>query len=210
MSMELGQLSQMTTWLDEEHRRDKAELVRLQQRVDSQTVELQDHARLVQELEARLASLQAHLLRFGQLEASIGQLKSEVVQLIAQADERRQLETRESERVRAIERDNTAKALNEIRRDLQRLPRLDEEHALRKAEQQRQGEVVLTLQQELAGLKQDVESKVRGIPFLEDSRQQDGKRIARVQQEVLEVMKRVEQQGPRIQMVEDTIQRHDR
>ena len=210
MSMELSQLSQMTAWLDEEHRRDKAELVRLQQRVDSQAVELQDHARLVQELEARLASLQAHLLRFGQLEASIGQLKSEVVQLIAQADERRQMETRESERVRAIERDNTAKALNEIRRDLQRLPRLDEEQALRKAEQQRQGEVVLTLQQELAGLKQEVESKVRGIPFLEDSRQQDSKRIARVQQEVLEVMKRVEQQGPRIQMVEDTIQRHDR
>ena len=51
MSMELGQLSQMTAWLDEEHRRDKAELVRLQQRVESQAVELQDQARLVQELE---------------------------------------------------------------------------------------------------------------------------------------------------------------
>jgi len=210
MSMDLGQLSQMTAWLDEEHRRDKAELVRLQQRVESQAVELQDHARLVQELEARLASLQAHLLRFGQLEAAIGQLKGEVVQLIAQADERRQLETRESERVRAIERDNTAKALNEIRRDLQRLPRLDEEHALRKAEQQRQGEVVLALQQDVAGIKQDVESKVRGIPFLEDSRQQDSKRIARVQQEALEAMKRIEQQGSRIQMIEDMIQRHDR
>ncbi|HNS51286.1 MAG TPA: hypothetical protein PKO09_08875 [Anaerolineae bacterium] len=210
MTMELGQLSQMVAWLDEEHRRDKAELVRLQQRVESQAVELQDHARLVQELEARLASLQTQFLRFGSLEASIGQLKSEVVQMIAQADERRQLENRESERVRAIERDNTAKAVNELRRDLQRLPRLDEEQSLRKAEQQRLGEVVLTLQQDIAAMKQELDSKVRGIPFLEDSRQQDSKRIARVQQETLEAMKRIEQQGSRIQMIEDVIQRHDR
>jgi len=210
MTMDLGQLSQMATWLDEEHRRDKAELFRLQQRVENQAVEFQDQARLVQELEGRLAALQAQLLRFGQLEASIGQLKSEVVQMIAQADERRQQESREAERVRAIERDNVSKALNEIRRDLQRLPRMDEELAHRKAEQQRVGELVLSMQQELSGLKQEVENKVRGIPFLEDSRQQDSKRIARVQQETLEAMKRIEQQGSRIQMIEDTIQRHDR
>jgi chromosome segregation ATPase len=210
MTMDMGQLSQMTAWLDEEHRRDKAELVRLQQRVESQAVELQEQARLVQELEGRLASLQAQLLRLGQLEASIGQLKSEVVQMIGQAEERRQQETRETERVRAVERDNTAKALNEIRRDLQRLPRMAEEQALRKAEQQRLGEVSLTLQQDMAGMKQEVESKIRSIPFLEDSRQQDGKRIARLQQETLEAMKRIEQQGSKMQMIEDTLQRHER
>jgi hypothetical protein len=210
MTMDLGQLSQMATWLDEEHRRDKADLFRLQQRVDSQAVEIQDQARLVQELEGRIAALQAQLLRFGQLEASVGQLKSEVVQMIAQADERRQQETREAERVRAIERDNVSKALNEIRRDLQRLPRFDEELALRKAEQQRVGELLLSMQQELAGLKQEVGNKVRGIPFLEDSRQQDGKRIAAVQQEALEAMKRIEQQGSRIQIIEDTVARHGR
>jgi hypothetical protein len=210
MTMDLGQLSQMATWLDEEHRRDKAELFRLQQRVENQTVELQDQARLVQELEGRIAALQAQLLRFGQLEASVGQLKSEVVQMIAQADERRQQETREAERVRAIERDNVSKALNEIRRDLQRLPRIDEDLALRKAEQQRVGELLLSMQQELSGLKQEVGNKVRSIPFLEDSRQQDSKRIAGVQQEALEAMKRIEQQGSRIQMIEDTLPRQER
>jgi hypothetical protein len=51
---------------------------------------------------------------------------------------------------------------------------------------------------------------VRGIPFLEDGRQQDAKRIARLQQESLEAMKRIEQQGSRIQMFEDVIQRHER
>jgi chromosome segregation ATPase len=85
-----------------------------------------------------------------------------------------------------------------------------EELGLRKAEQQRIGELVLSMQHELSGLKQEVENKVRGIPFLEDSRQQDGKRIAAVQQEALEAMKRIEQQGSRIQIIEDTVARHGR
>lgn len=208
--MDLSQVSQMASWLDEEHRRDKAELIRLQQRFDNQAVELQDQARIVQDLEGRLAGLSAQLLKFGQIEAAIDQLKTEVVQMIAQADERRQQELRETERVRAIERDNTSKALNEIRRDLQRLPRIDEEMGARRAEQQRVGESLLVVQQEVGAFKQDLENKVRGIPFLEDSRQQDSKRISRLQQDALEAMKRIEQQASRLQMVEDVWRRQER
>lgn len=210
MSLDTSQLTQMVTWLDEEHRRDKAELSRLQQRFQSQETELQDQARVIQELEGRMAGLQAQLLRFSQLETALQQLKSEVVQMLAQADERRQQEARETERVRAIERDNVSRALNEIRRELQRLPRLDEEMGLRKAEQGRVSEALLNMQQELASLSKEVESKLRTVSFLEDGRQQDGKRIARLQQESLEAMKRLEQQGSRLQMIEDVMQRQER
>jgi hypothetical protein len=210
MTMDVGQLTQMTTWLDEEHRRDKAELVRLQQRVESQEGELQDQARLIQDLEGRVAGLQAQLLKFAQYDASLQQLKDEVVHMFAQADERRQQEAREAERVRAIERDNVSRGLNELRRDLQRLPRLDEEIALRKAEQHRVSESLLALQQEVSALGQDIENRVRGIPFLEDGRQQDAKRIARLQQESLEALKRLEQHESRMQRVEDVIQRQER
>lgn len=210
MTMDLGQLTQMSTWLDEEHRRDKAELIRLLQRVESQEGELQDQARVIQDLEGRMAGLAAQLTKFNTIEAALEQLKSEMTQMFAQADERRQQEAREAERVRAIERDNTSRAVNEIRRDLQRLPRYDEEIALRKAEQQRVTESVLALQQEVATIKQESEVSVRPIPFLEDSRQQDSKRIARLQQESLEAMKRIEQQSSRLQMIEDMARRHER
>ena len=209
-TMDLGQLTQMVTWLDEEHRRDKAELLRLQQKVELQEAELQDQSRIIKDLESRAASTQNQLLRFAQLENALQQLKNEVVQMFNQADERRQQEARELERVRAIERDNVSKALNEIRRDLQRLPRLDEEIALRKAEQRRVSDSLLVMQQELNALTQEVESKLRSIPFLEDGRQQDAKRIARLQQESLEAMKRLEQQESRLQMIEDVTRRQER
>jgi hypothetical protein len=210
MSMDLSQLTQMATWLDEEHRRDKAEVARLEQRAENQEAELQDQARVVKDLEGRMVSMQAQLLKFSQLETALQQLKDEVVQMLGQADERRQQETRETERVRAIERDNLSRAVSEIRRELQRLPRFDEELKLRKAEQGRVSESLLNLQQELNALSQEVENKVRGIPFLEDNRQQDAKRIARLQQESLEALKRIEQHGSRLQMIEDVIQRQER
>ena len=210
MTMDLGQLSQMTTWLDEEHRRSKAELIQLQQMVSNEGNELQDQARTLKDLEGRVAGMQTHLLKASHLQAAMQQLREEVVHLLAQADDRRQQEAREAERLRAIERDNISRALNEIRRDLQRLPRVEEEVNLRKAEQQRVGESVLVIQQNLNALTQEVENKLRSIPFLEDGRQQDAKRIAQLQQESLEALKRIEQQGSRLQMLEDAVQRQER
>ncbi len=210
MTMDMGQLTQMTTWLDEEHRRDKAELVRLQQRLESQEAEIQDQAHVVKDLEGRMVSTQGQLLKFGQIETALQQLKNEVTQMFDQSDERRQQQAREAERVRAIERDNVSRALNELRRDVQRLAGLTEENELRKAEQRRVSDSLLIIQQELNSLTQEVEGKLRGIPFLEDSRQQDGKRIARLQQESLEAMKRLEQDASRLQMLQDVGQRQER
>ncbi len=210
MSMDLGQLTQLATWLDEEHRRDKAELIKVQQQVQRQEDELQDQAHVIRNLEERVANQQTQLLRFNQLESALGQLKEEVVQMLAQADERRQQESRESERVRSVERDNLSRTLNEIRRDLERVPRMGEEMALRKAEQQRVGESVLAMQQDLNSLSQALENKLRTLSFLEDGRQQDTKRIARLQQESLEALKRLEQQGSRLQTIDDVTQRQER
>jgi len=210
MTMDLGQLTQMTTWLDEEHRRSKAELLQLQQRVGNQEGEFQDQARIIKDLEGRMAGMQAQILKYSQLQAALQELKEEVVHMLAEADERRQAEVREAERLRAVERDNLSRALNEIRRDQQRMPRVEEEIGLRKAEQQRLGESLLNMQQTLNALSQEVENRLRNLSFLDDGRQQDSKRIARLQQESLEALKRLEQQGSRLQMLEDVLQRQER
>jgi chromosome segregation ATPase len=210
MTMDLGQLSQMATWLDEENRRSKSEVVQVQQRLGTQEGELQDVARSVKELEGRFAGMQAQLVNLSQFQAALQQLKEEVVHMLAQADERRMQEAREAERLRSVERDNLSRTLNELRRELQKIGRLEEEVGLRKAEQKRIGDSVLSSQQQLNALAQDVEGKLRSIPFLEDARQQASKRIAQLQQESLEALKRLEQHGSRLQTMGDAIQRHER
>ena len=210
MTMDLGQLTQMTTWLDEELRGRKAELTQVQQRLGGHEAELQDQARAFKELETRVAGMQSQLVQTSQLQATLQQFKEEVVHLLAQADERRKQEEREAERLRAVERDNLSRTLNELRRDLQRIPRVEEEMGLRKAEQKRMGDSLLAMQQKINSLAQDVENKLRTIPFLDDSRQQAAKRIAQLQQESLEAMKRLEQQGSTLQSIADLTQRQER
>jgi len=210
MTMDLGQLSQMTTWLDEEHRRSKAEFISLQQHVQRLEAELEDQSQVLRSLEERVAGILSQQITFTRLDAALKELKEDVSHVLAQSEERRQQESRETAQVRAIERDNVSRTLNEIRSDLQRLPRVDEELGLRKVEQQRLGESVLAIQQNLNALGKEVENKLRSVSFLEDGRQQDTKRIARLQQESLEALKRLEQQGSRLQMLEDVIQRQER
>jgi hypothetical protein len=55
--MELTQLAQMVTWLDEEHRRDRAEIARLQQRLEAQSGDVIEQARRIQELEGASTKL---------------------------------------------------------------------------------------------------------------------------------------------------------
>ena len=79
--MDTAQIAQMVNWLDEEHRRDRAEIARLQQRLEAQSSDIVEQARRIQELEARLAGTQAHLTKFGQIEHSIQNTKLEITDL---------------------------------------------------------------------------------------------------------------------------------
>jgi hypothetical protein len=81
---------------------------------------------------------------------------------------------------------------------------------LRKAEQRRVGESLLSIQQAVNTLSQETENRMRGLPFLEDGRQQDAKRIARLQGESIEALKRLEQHDSRLQMIEAMSQRQER
>jgi chromosome segregation ATPase len=208
--MDLGQLSQMTTWLDEEQRRGKTDLARLQQQVERLETELSDQTHLLRSLEERVAGIQSHQLTRSSLDTTLKELREEISHALAQSEERRQQERREVEQVRVIERDNVSRALNELRVEQKRLPRLEEEAGLRKAELSRLGDSLLAVRQEVTTLSQEVEKKLRSIPFLEDGRQQDTKRIAQLQQESLEALKRLEQQSSRVQMLEDGMQRQER
>ncbi|MBM4465615.1 MAG: hypothetical protein FJ014_08705 [Chloroflexi bacterium] len=207
--MDRTQVTQMLTWLDEERRRDKAELAKLQQRVESQSAEIAEQARRVQELEGRLARTQAQLTKFPQLEKALDQLRAELVFLVEQNEERRRKADLDAERVRQVDRDSQARVLGEIRKELQKLPRYEEELQLRRAEDQRLGEVLLSLQQQITDLGRDLENRTRNLPYLEEQPRQNAKRIAELQQETPELFKRTEEQSTKLQLLEELVRKND-
>jgi chromosome segregation ATPase len=205
--MDLTQLAQMVTWLDEEHRRDRAEIARLQQRIEAQSADVVEQARRIQELEGRLAATQSQLTRFNQLEQSIQNTKTELVSLVERAYEERVSGQRELERARMGDREMLSREISEVRRELPRIARLEEAIQVRAIEDERLGELAMGLRNQLGSLAKEIEERTRQIPFLVEQRTSDTKRIAQLQQETVELFKRTEATAGRIPILEENIRK---
>jgi len=113
--LDLHQVTQLLTWLDEEHRKDKAALMAMRSQIDTQKAQLTEQARQFQEIQATLARIEGHLPKLAQLENSIQHVRTEFSGLLAkQATE---IETLEEKRTQTGQTEN--ETLGRIVRGLQ-------------------------------------------------------------------------------------------
>ena len=208
--MDTTQLAQMVSWLDEEHRRDRGEVAKLQQRIESLNVEILEQARRIQEMEGRLVSTQSQLVRFSQVDEALQQLKNEVVLMLQKREEQMDADAREHERLRGTDRETLSRGLNEVRKELNRFGRIEEELALRRSEDQRLSELVLTLRQSVASLNKEIDERTRSLPYLAEQRVQDNKRILQLQQETVDLFKRIEEQAGKVPLLQEKLQKLER
>jgi len=208
--MDTTQLTQMVNWLDEEFRKERAEVTKLQQLVERQMGELTEQARQIRDLEGHLANTRAQLTQFTKLEESLQRLKNEVVLMLDEAGEQRRKEQREAERLRLADRETQAKAVSEMRKDLQPLPRYEEELRLREAEDRRLGEMLMVLRHEVTAMSKDFDERARNLSYLSEQRAYDNKRIAGLQEENLTLLKRTEGQESQLTSLADASLRHER
>ena len=81
--LDLSQATQLLTWLDEEHRKDKALLMALQSQTDVQETQIKEQARQLQEIQATLARIEGQLPKLVQLDNSIQNVRTELASLLA-------------------------------------------------------------------------------------------------------------------------------
>jgi len=200
--MEHSQLSQMVTWLDKEHQRDRTDLHQLQQRVETLIEERDEQAHRITDLETKIATLSAHVDRVAQMEGYLERFKHEITAMLEKSETRRQQAMRDSDLVRQVEIDNVTKAVSQIRKDVEKTGRYDEELAARRADTQRLSESVARLQQQLLESNKLQDERVRSIAYLEEQRHQDNKRLAQLQVQSSDLIKKIEGQLSRIQQLE--------
>jgi chromosome segregation ATPase len=96
--LDLNQVTQLLTWLDEEHRKDKAALMALQSQIDAQKAQLTEQARQMQEIQAALPRIEGQLPRLTQLDTAIQSVRTEFSGLLskhaAEQDVREEMRTR--------------------------------------------------------------------------------------------------------------------
>ena len=205
--MDNTQLAQMVTWLDEQHRRDREELTKLQQRVEAQTSTLQEQARRIKSLEAQLSSARMQLSRFDQIDESMQNLRNELTVMLNGQSEEISRMRRELEQARMTDREVLSRSVAELRKELTRIRALEEEQKIRKAELQRLSELTIALRHDFTNLNKDIDERTRGLPYLMEQRGHDNRRIAQLQQENIELFKRLESAVTKLQSLEYKLQK---
>jgi chromosome segregation ATPase len=103
--MNLEEAIQLINWLDEEHRKDKAQITELQGQLSLQYTQISGLNKNLQDLEERVARLQTQSLRYSQIEQAIGQSKTEAQIMIEQYEKHRVQAEEDSFKIRQLERE---------------------------------------------------------------------------------------------------------
>ena len=205
--MDTTQLAQMVTWLDEQHRRDREELTKLQQRVEAQTNTMQEQARRIKSLETQLSAARMQLGRFDQIDEAMQNMRNELTIMVTSQGDELAKTRRELEQARMTDRQAISRSIAEVRKELGRFRPIEEELKIRKTEAQRLSELTIALRHDFTNLNKDIDERTRGLPYLIEQRNHDNRRIAQLQQENIELFKRLDAAANKLQALEYKLQK---
>jgi DNA repair exonuclease SbcCD ATPase subunit len=206
--MENNQTERMVAWLDEERRKDKALIAKLEERSSTQAALLEEQARRIHSLDGELAAMRGTQLTIGTFDESMGRLRSEFLDALEQTRARREKVDEDLKRLREMDRDALTKALEAHQQDV--INRLERELQPRKAEVERFSRVAQDLQTFADNLSKRLEDFERTLSFLEEQRRQDTRRISDINSELLELAKRMEEQVAKSTLLEELSRRNER
>src|SRR5574341_2013671 len=204
--MEPKQTAQMVAWLDEERRKDKALIMKLEERSAAQSTLIDEQTRRIQSMEAEFASLRTTALSINLFDEAVARLRNEISASLEQIQ--RTTTGEETKRVRELVREGTTKVIDDLRQEI--VTRLERELQSRRAEEDRLSRIAVELQGYADALRKDFEEFQRTVSFLEEQRRIDSRRIADVQSESTELVKRMESQQTKMELLEDITRRNER
>jgi chromosome segregation ATPase len=206
-AMDLTQAMQTLKWMDEERRRDKVAIVALEERIQGQDHRLAQQAAQIQELQTTISGIQGVLSKVTEFEQTVSNYKAELVLQMDNRDETRRKEQAESERLRRIEYEAMVSTLNRLEKEMRVLPQYDEDLDGLRAESQRLGKVLQTIDVDVTDLGKRLEEPARAVAYLEEQRRADNRRITELEQDLPEVRRKIDTLDKKLPLLEESMQK---
>ncbi len=206
--MDTTQTAKMVAWLDEERRKDKATISKLEERATSQSAVIEDQARRIQALEKDITGLRTSLVSSTLFDDTVDRLRNEMTASLEQSLDRRSTIDQEVKKLRELERESFTKTVEELRVEM--TTRIDRAMQPRRTEEERLGRVAAELQTYADNLGKNLEEFERTLNFLEEQRRQDSRRISDINGELAEIAKRTETQQSKVELLEELSRRNER
>jgi len=209
--VDINQAAKLIEWLDEERRRDKGTIARLEERLSAQQETIDTLSRRVNGMESEQtvihSQVNASQMGGGEL---MEQLRQEMRVLIEQSEAKRLTAEREVERRGEIAREGIVRPVRDLS---ERLGHIESQlNALPgfQIERERTGEAVASVQQRIEDLNKKLDEPERRLAQLEEQRRQDSRRTSELQSELPQLKKQIDAVLPKLGLIEELALRNER
>jgi chromosome segregation ATPase len=203
--MDQPHFSSQLEYLEQRYLADQEKIARLQQQAESQAYLLQEQSQRIQKLEESLAQARLTIARVPQLDEQLINFKSEVLHTLEQRYSQRNQTTVNAGQALTSQLEGHTKILNELRRDVDKTQRYDEQILLARTEVERLNKFVSIFEARFDELNKKVDARTESTSYLEEQRRADTHRVAELQNVLPKLQQKVETSLTKIQMVEQQI-----
>ncbi|MGQ9681854.1 MAG: hypothetical protein ACUVX9_04880 [Anaerolineae bacterium] len=194
--------NQLVAWLDEELRREKAQVAELRDMLQKQAIELADQRKRYEDLQGRLTRLQTDVTRMSQVDAAIQQIKTELASVLQDVREELRRHDQNQLQTRQVEREAEAKAQLELAQRVERLMTLEDRVTVVATEQTRQNELLSATRQRLDAVDKELVRRADQDRLNDEEHKRELGRLDAVQQALDSMRTQIESFAARFQYLE--------
>lgn len=207
--MEYEEIRKRLQWLDEEHRKEKAEIIALEERIAAYEGNIDIVKQQIKPLDKQIASALSSNARIDQFEAMVAKQREDARKALD--DIEKKFQKREQEIVQQHQKDIEPfrKEIAELREALKDIPPLQRDIKARVKEDERLYAEISTLKPPIDDALRAVEDNVRSQRAFEETRKQDIKRVADLQGELVAIRSRIEEARSKADLTADSIKNMD-
>jgi chromosome segregation ATPase len=192
--MDVDQVLKRVQWMEDEHRKDKDALALLESRIMAYEGGIKGVNDQIKNLNAEITRLTAVVTRMDQYDANLLQLRLENKRQVEELDKEIKKREEEADKVRRVEVKALDTSVQELRKELDILPRLEKGIQARVEEDTRLVRSVDEVRARLESVRRDEDEYTRTYRLLEDGRRQDAKRLTDLQGDVAVLRKQADSQ----------------
>jgi chromosome segregation ATPase len=205
--MESPRLASQLEYLEKKLQEANATIARLQQRVEGQEYTAQQQAHRLQQVEQELSQTATQLAQATLVDDKLAHLKDELLHLIERrtGPNRGTLPEAGGSTIVTAQLENQTRAINEMRREVEKTHRFEEQLALARTESTRLGQDISKFQLQLDTLSRKLEERTNPIALFEEQRRNDARKLAELQAEIPGLHKKIESNLAKVQIVSQQI-----
>jgi chromosome segregation ATPase len=205
--MDLDQLQKRIQWIEDDRRKEKDSIALLDSRLLAMEGGISAVAQQIKDLSSELTRISAVILRMDQYDQSLLQTRLEAKKAVEELEKEIKQRLEETEKVRRVEVITLESSVNDIRKDLEVLPKLDKGIQARIEDDTRLRRLIDELRDRIEAVRLEEEEYTRTYRLLEDGRRQDSKRIVELQGEVTALRKRADDQRGQTELLNTNLRK---